>query len=57
MSNRFIELRDALLRNREDLAGAQQAFRWPEFERIQLGARLLRCDCRRQRRAGAASGR
>jgi len=31
MSNRFIELRDALLRTRGDLAGAQQALRWPEF--------------------------
>ena len=31
MSNRFIELRDALLRTRADLAAAQQGFRWPEF--------------------------
>src|SRR6185437_11786854 len=31
MSNRFIELRDALLQTRADLAAAQQGFRWPEF--------------------------
>jgi len=31
MSNRFIELRDALLRARGDLGAAQRALRWPEF--------------------------
>ena len=31
MSNRFIELRDALLQTRADLAAAQQGFRWPQF--------------------------
>ncbi len=31
-SRRFIEVRDQLLRRREDWAGAQREFRWPVFE-------------------------
>jgi len=31
-SRRFIEVRDQLLRCREDWSGAQREFRWPVFE-------------------------
>src|SRR5207248_179239 len=33
-SRRFLELRDLLLRFREDWAGAQREFRWPAFEQF-----------------------
>jgi len=33
-SRRFLELRDLLLRCREDWAGAQREFRWPAFEQF-----------------------
>src|SRR2546427_10359438 len=33
-SRRFLELRELLLRFREDWAGAQREFRWPAFEQF-----------------------
>ena len=54
----FRAARDFLLEQREDYDAAYREFRWPELERVQLGARLVR---RRRRaatdRPGAADRR
>ena len=38
----FLGARDFLFRHRDDYAAACAGFRWPELDRVQLGARLVR---------------
>ena len=56
-TERLRAARDFLLAQREDYDAAYREFRWPAARRVQLGARLVRRDRRRGRRAPGAVDR